>query len=159
MFVCDCIIGLFNPRSHVGSDCLHAFAVKLRVVSIHAPTWGATVGLLILVGHAEVSIHAPTWGATIRGAYCPVEGVFQSTLPRGERHDKRFNPKGGKGFNPRSHVGSDEDYAGKILTAEVSIHAPTWGATALRLLDVVYEAFQSTLPRGERLKDSSSVVL
>ena len=33
-------------------------------VSIHAPTWGATVGVLLPPLVVGVSIHAPTWGAT-----------------------------------------------------------------------------------------------
>ena len=33
-------------------------------VSIHAPTWGATMITIIITMTAIVSIHAPTWGAT-----------------------------------------------------------------------------------------------
>ena len=32
----------FNPRSRVGSDSLHSNTIKFRLVSIHAPAWGAT---------------------------------------------------------------------------------------------------------------------
>ena len=97
----------FNPRSHVGSD----FAISLiprppfvsihaptwgatyprelylsnYYVSIHAPTWGATVQILTVVQFVIVSIHAPTWGATSRGQIRVLYGMFQSTLPRGER--------------------------------------------------------------------------
>ena len=34
------------------------------IVSIHAPTWGATEAEIELVRAFRVSIHAPTWGAT-----------------------------------------------------------------------------------------------
>ena len=37
-------------------------------VSIHAPAWGATVGLVISAHAHGVSIHAPAWGATINEA-------------------------------------------------------------------------------------------
>ena len=104
-----------------------------------------------------------------------VEIKFQSTLPHGERqvsigykgYRKQFQstlPHGGrlpcvqpinkgKGFNPRSHMGSDSSrrtisltpalfqstlphgerhpsLAGIFHTHYVSIHAPTWGATS-----------------------------
>ena len=35
-------------------------------VSIHAPTWGATQTALVHQRSTAVSIHAPTWGATLR---------------------------------------------------------------------------------------------
>ncbi len=36
----------------------------LDVVSIHAPTWGATEETVVKAYERIVSIHAPTWGAT-----------------------------------------------------------------------------------------------
>ena len=35
-------------------------------VSIHAPTWGATIEQKYYAGESYVSIPAPTWGATYR---------------------------------------------------------------------------------------------
>ena len=78
-------------------------------------------------------------------------------------------------FNPRSHEGSDYSYSFATPPTNISIHAPTRGATILcnvLLLIVTYFnprshegsddytlfqkifplVFQSTLPRGERLK-------
>ena len=54
-----------------------------------------------------VSIHAPTWGATVSNGRIAWEKVFQSTLPHGER--QLFGEVGGRegSFNPRSHMGSD----------------------------------------------------
>ena len=34
-------------------------------VSIHAPAWGATGGLVFVDFFSSVSIHAPAWGATV----------------------------------------------------------------------------------------------
>ena len=104
-------------------------------VSIHAPAWGATIAVVLLllgfpsfnprsrVGsdatpvisamRRKVSIHAPAWGATeAKGSYRTGK-AFQSTLPRGERP-----PNGGlifdeSGFNPRSRVGSDAPAAAR----------------------------------------------
>ena len=56
-------LSCFNPRSHVGSDCAEGVKVVGLPVSIHAPTWGATIVCLL-------PLHL---------------SVFQSTLPRGER--------------------------------------------------------------------------
>ena len=102
-------IGNFNPRSHEGSD---QYLERVRSID------------------SEISIHAPTRGATKVLPRQAAEDPFQSTLPRGERHDKRERlntdevfqstlPRGERHytpnsrtksseFNPRSHEGSDE---------------------------------------------------
>ena len=36
------------------------------MISIHAPTWGATPTTMELTNTAGISIHAPTWGATVK---------------------------------------------------------------------------------------------
>ena len=55
-------------------------------------------------------------------------------------------------FNPRSREGSDCSNCGAHLDHGISIHAPARGATdSLAPDDPPYIAFQSTLPRGERL--------
>ena len=122
----------FNPRSHEGSDgVIQPLEDNHIYVSIHAPTKGATYFIASPVSATEVSIHAPTKGATdVSVAYYDTGGrfnprshegsddygrfdgrpaiMFQSTLPRRERH--------------RCEVRSDFEYG-------VSIHAPTKGAT------------------------------
>ena len=54
-------------------------------VSIHAPTWGATVIKTIIIRILWVSIHAPTWGATAVRARRSIDRWFQSTHPHGVR--------------------------------------------------------------------------
>ena len=120
-----------------------------------------------------VSIHAPTWGAT--RADCWLSGLnrFQSTRPRGARRDALTSPTLVKSsFNPRAHVGRDLVYFLFVPLQRVSIHAPTWGATPARQQDLrgravsihaptwgatnkvtdtfVCSKFQSTRPRGAR---------
>ena len=151
------------------SYCLHTFAI----VSIHAPAWGATLAHVADChahycfnprsrigsdvcrdrhrGKTSVSIHAPTWGATRHAAMCRARRMFQSTLPRGERQGNLFGMTAYNGFNPRSHVGSDNTSGSRwstlfcfnprsrvgsddpetniFLRNPVSIHAPAWGAT------------------------------
>ena len=55
-------------------------------------------------------------------------------------------------FNPRSHEGSDEFLHYKMSDFfEISIHAPTKGATGVLVMSAALVAvFQSTLPRRER---------
>ena len=123
----------FNPRSHEGSD---RRGLKRRlsatVISIHAPTRGATVARSRRPPRSsafqstlprgerqgrrpagrsagEISIHAPTRGATLPSRSCIRSSArFQSTLPRGERH--LLHQATGRGV-------------------DISIHAPTRGAT------------------------------
>ena len=98
----------FNPRTHEGCDFQFELHCLLSVVSIHAPTRGATtispfsyISVLVSI-HAPtrgatadtadsstqsgVSIHAPTRGATISLKSIQWKLKFQSTHPRGVRH-------------------------------------------------------------------------
>ena len=133
------------------TDCVD-LTVMSRAVSIHAPTWGATLQAYQLVRLRLVSIHAPTWGAT-SAITCPkLSSLFQSTHPRGVRHRVWNKTVYVDCFNPRTHVGCDRmsgndgvDKIGfqsthprgvrlqqaqiRVHRADVSIHAPTWGAT------------------------------
>jgi len=54
----------FNPRPHAGGDRDHQNAIAQILVSIHAPTRGATLEYQPLRRLYGVSIHAPTRGAT-----------------------------------------------------------------------------------------------
>ena len=99
----------FNPRAHVGRDLIDLILHKLGLVSIHAPTWGATtsnappfadlsfnprahVGRdhIRQTAHCRerVSIHAPTWGATLCSHFIKISCCC---------------------FNPRAHVGRDQE--------------------------------------------------
>ena len=155
-------------------------ATKKSLVSIHAPTKGATQSLGELQPGTYVSIHAPTKGATQADTCSSLSFLFQSTLPRRERlisprglrTHRGFNPRSHEGsdtgsqgflsstscFNPRSHEGSDVVLSFYQSFPKVSIHAPTKGATSLPLLSPPYNIlFQSTLPRRERPRFACSV--
>ena len=80
-----------------------------------------------------ISIHAPTRGATYLELANEILGVFQSTLPREERRCMRVRIAAPLcNFNPRSHERSDGD-VNKIDCggSVISIHAPTRGATLM----------------------------
>ena len=121
----------FNPRSHEGSDRItdayQGFSKqfqstlprrerllslrcweKIREFQSTLPRRERLRQLCALVYRYLVSIHAPTKGAT----------VVVSMFPRCIR-----------GFNPRSHEGSDVIHDKIGEDSRVSIHAPTKGAT------------------------------
>ena len=77
------------------------------VISIHAPTWGATCRYLQPFRISAISIHAPTWGTTTTVVEHWRHEVFQSTHPRGVRRLRVRGPYSEVNFNPRTHVGCD----------------------------------------------------
>ncbi len=122
----------FNPRPRVGGDAAEAVHVHgRRIVSIHAPAWGATRHLCRRLPKLSVSIHAPAWGGD------------------NERSDLR---RRSGCFNPRPRVGGDPQNSSQAyMKAGVSIHAPAWGATTFaRSTTPRKKLFQSTPPRGGR---------
>ena len=101
--------------------------------------------------------------------------MFQSTHPHGVRHICTLEPLPPSGFNPRTHTGCDTIKAMRkrkryrfqsthphgvrrtqiiliLMCNDVSIHAPTRGATLISLgyLFAVATWFQSTHPHGVR---------
>ena len=101
----------FNPRTHVGCD---------------------RISIRLLRRTKLVSIHAPTWGATFDDDDSTAKREFQSTHPRGVRQVVGSIPWEICGFNPRTHVGCDRLSSLYKSYCKVSIHAPTWGATLYR---------------------------
>ena len=73
--------------------------------------------------------------------------------PRGARpsHLKVIYP--GFCFNPRPRVGGDMAEIKSMASIKVSIHAPAWGATMASGWNLAHFKFQSTPPRGGRLRD------
>ncbi len=121
------------------------------IISIHAPTQGATNSDVHLchiqiyfnprshagsdndgpgnTGHEKISIHAPTQGATPAASAALIAKKFQSTLPRRERQKLYRDNVQAQNFNPRSHAGSDSTSPFFSQSLSISIHAPTQGAT------------------------------
>ena len=99
-------------------------------VSIHAPTRGATRSLWLYRSFGRVSIHAPTRGATQFDQTLKLWNMFQSTRPHGARLIfASLNKKLMICFNPRAHTGRDQYDGDTTDVPDVSIHAPTRGAT------------------------------
>ena len=153
------------------------------VISIHAPTRGATPGPATvnsfslfqstlprgerpswgsnLLAKAAISIHAPTRGATLIDLFIRI--FLDNFNPRSHEGSDDYTPNSrtiSSDFNPRSHEGSDPacfyPETGKII----SIHAPTRGATDPEYhRNLVQKKFQSTLPRGERLNCTMTAII
>ena len=144
------IIVDFNPRSHERSDRFYCYALCYDVISIHAPTRGAT-------------------SQSVKSRGCT------DFNPRShERSDKKTAGTACRiyYFNPRSHERSDSvilvcpaAYTISIHAPTrgatirfgllpksiwISIHAPTRGATTAQTTTAPQTVFQSTLPREER---------
>ena len=119
----------FNPRSHEGSDGSLDLYYNYLLISIHAPTRGATFTRIVHYFHY----------------------LFQSTLPRGERPHTTHSVDGIWDFNPRSHEGSD---CGKGLQRSTTLLFQSTLPRGERLPIPQRQSerilFQSTLPRGER---------
>ena len=105
--------GCFNPRARVGRDASHCRPPSRK------PWFQST---------------RPRGARPIHGADLGFEAMFQSTRPRGARLGFRCVCFGCRdSFNPRARVGRDGCAAGIGEThRHVSIHAPAWGATAMR---------------------------
>ena len=139
-----------HPRGVRPVDDAEKFAKWM--ISIHAPTWGATQPVVQLLCDIIISIHAPTWGATpgYRGviAKCVLISIHAPTWgATKETFEKEYESLY---FNPRTHVGCDEQ--SELFTPRyvISIHAPTWGATSCLPPFHLHLTFQSTHPRGVR---------
>ena len=101
----------FNPRSHMGSDPAMSSSVRLSKFQSTLPHGERLHGVIQVFRLYQ----------------------FQSTLPHGERLEKSAFITLNGSFNPRSHMGSDVSTEKQTLEQQVSIHAPTWGATLFHL--------------------------
>ena len=111
LLVCALLDSYFNPRSHKGSDAI------------------LSTGLIVKIDFNPRSHKGSDSGAASNSGG---HGLFQSTLPQGERHGALSVPcTRHENFNPRSHKGSDQDVSSHWMISAISIHAPTRGATAI----------------------------
>ena len=124
---------------------------KDTLVSIHAPTRGATDKANDLCPHQSVSIHAPTRGATTSTSCRRILQTVSIHAPTRGATDKGLLYRGWHlGFNPRTHEGCDIYCSVQFISVLVSIHAPTRGATDKTERHFNVKMFQSTHPRGVR---------
>ncbi len=164
----------FNPRTHTGCDLINRPVKLIILVSIHAPTRGATLSPSSTVPLAlpfqsthphgvrqrsilfsrqlrGVSIHAPTRGATRHKSFPSTPFEFQSTHPHGVRRLHRHSPLHCLRFNPRTHTGCDPDpVADPPFTVTFQSTHPHGVRRSARLSSSTSYEFQSTHPHGVR---------
>ena len=97
-----------------------------------------------------VSIHAPTRGATKMVCRVDYRGCFNPRTHEGCDSGDAMPDIKAIGFNPRTHEGCDTIGIKHVCAYGVSIHAPTRGATKFNLHLTLFHVFQSTHPRGVR---------
>ena len=113
-------------------QCIWFPEIKKKMISIHAPTRGATFFPALWHMHLMISIHAPTRGATL---YC---------------HVRRTTVNISIHAPTRGATNSSDDLHADY---DISIHAPTRGATSSKVAPAKHvPAFQSTLLQEERQK-------
>ena len=147
---------------------------KCSCVSIHAPTWGATVVLFLALSYLLFQSTHPrgvrlvinVLGINIVSFNPRTHVGCDNRQPHQISMMQCFNPRTHVGcdgnrqlffslsvcFNPRTHVGCDFCLARWLNSHIVSIHAPTWGATIVKAWQIRSNRFQSTHPRGVRLR-------
>ena len=124
-------IGSFNPRTRVGCDCFRAYKTRRSRLFQSMHPRGVRQ-------HKSIYTIWILW--------------FQSTHPRGVRLWSNFTSEELRSFqstHPRGVRLVKMSY--DKFFANVSIHAPAWGATVVLLRNnAVVVRFQSTHPRGVR---------
>ena len=125
--------GCFNPRAHGGRDFGCVFLAGCEAVSIHAPTGGAT-GLSASLSEVPCQFQStrPRGARPVTSILMISRIMFQSTRPRGARRG---------------------DKAGEQGAEQVSIHAPTGGATGRWAL--VFKRRKCFNPRAHGGRDLS----
>ena len=121
----------FNPRTHTGCDSLE-LVFTVQAISVNPRTH---TGCDHLDSHFSkiqciVSIHAPTRGATRACSSSFVEAKFQSTHPHGVRRRAETSPMTLRNVSIHAPTrGATQFKRWKFVNGRVSIHAPTRGAT------------------------------
>ena len=145
-----------------------------RVVSIHAPAWGATVQKTRQISQRRFNPRARV-GRDRSEKLFKTLLAFQSTRPRGARRGLTTKQAGRICFNPRARVGRDMALSSififdvfqstrprgarlpcyqSLCRQSVSIHAPAWGATTVGITKTYPRSFN---PRARVGRDTSVI--
>ena len=142
----------FNPRSYKRSDivgiCLCVGYVVFQSTLLQEERQNASS---VLFSTALISIHAPTRGATTSCTLSLIKTLFQSTLLQEERLPSPYRHWFSARFQSTLLQEERLDCRHKYINMEeISIHAPTRGATQCFPNWIFLHLFQSTLLQEER---------
>ena len=148
------IPGCFNPRARVGRDSPAAsYRPHSRMFQSTRPRGARQELHKNQLQWRVVSIHAPAWGATTPAATGTGSGTFQSTRPRGARrmasNDRSYNIS----FQSTRPRGARHE--GLSLNLQLVVFQSTRPRGARRVhhrRNHRGQTFQSTRPRGARLR-------
>ena len=102
----------FNPRAHAGRDTKHFQKPQMRVFQSTRPRGARQINNQTRACLRLVSIHAPTRGATYRGRGIKVlPPCFNPRAHAGRDGNSRLSPYTQIRFNPRAHAGRDTTYS------------------------------------------------
>ena len=101
-----------------------------RIISIHAPQWGATIWFRWSNWITRISIHAPQWGATYLAVAVVVEQSISIHAPQwGATGAWRVHAQRGGISIHAPQWGATVEIRTAAMAHPISIHAPQWGAT------------------------------
>ena len=134
---CDLVLSIislnsrsFNPRTHTGCDANSAHTLLQLIVSIHAPTRGATQNKNINTYKGKFQSTHPHGVRLKRKVFRILLPMFQSTHPHGVRLGIFLFYDAKKRVSIHAATrGATEQMEGWLQDYFVSIHAPTRGAT------------------------------
>ena len=110
------------------ADCNH---LSVTLISIHAPTRGATAGPGVCAVRLPISIHAPTRGATAFAMLFSMVRNFNSRSHAGSDFRSKSATRLAMEFQFTLPRGERQEGACRLGWAcSISIHAPTRGATS-----------------------------
>ena len=105
-------------------------AEGVEIISIHAPTQGATRTAVVCADLLRSSIHAPTQGATLCDGFYAQAQLFQFTpLRKGRPAGRGIVIAMPVNFNSRPYARGDFFHTKITVAVIISIHAPTQVAT------------------------------
>ena len=121
----------FNPRSREGSDIIKLLVFTTYHISIHAPAKGATQFLFRLVCHDSDFNPRSREGSDNSLVILHVySSLFQSTLPRRERHSTRTTTQRKRTISIHAPAKGATCTVRRLChVLAISIHAPAKGAT------------------------------
>ena len=85
----------------------------------------------------------PQGGRPRHRSYLHTSARFQSTPPQGGRPISALMPNCTASFNPRPHKGGDKNWQSQFDITNVSIHAPTRGATLYITISLIRDRYGS----------------
>ena len=120
----------FNPRAHEGRDLAAEIFAEIKEFQSTRPRGARRITAPSAVSWSRFQSTRPRGARLKMFSLDGGLGLFQSTRPRGARPSPDVQGRAVCDFNPRAHEGRDRITPRLTVDLDISIHAPTRGATA-----------------------------